>query len=180
MYNNTDPMYGATLFQNLSSTQLWFGVFEPNFLVTTIGCTDQYQICNPAKKSPDGDSAWCTSLTGFIPVKNEAAEIGLNSYQSATADIILDPITVVAGSINAAIQGRGAAALQAQNTVYDKFQQYPLPNNQWRIEVNSWFAVSLASFQESLVRSTPLPVLVNPFKTLDFNTHGAPLTSTSR
>ena len=145
-----DPMFGATLFQNLSTPGYEFTWYNSDFLVTSIGCTDQYQICNPVKPGPDGEPIWCTSLTGIGPVTNETDEIGLNGYQSATASAILVAMEG-ASSISNAVDGRGLAALKAQSTVLNKIQQAALPNNQWQIEVDGWFVISLAGLQQALV-----------------------------
>jgi len=83
-------------------------------------------------------------------VGNETDKIGLNGYQLATAYTVIEAMNG-ASSIYDAIEGRGSAALKAQNTVFDKEQQAALPNNQWQIEADGWFAVSLAGLQQALV-----------------------------
>ena len=45
------------------------------------------------------------------------------------------------------VSGRGSSALKAQNTVFTLTQVGQLPDNQWQIELDGWFATSLASLQ---------------------------------
>jgi hypothetical protein len=48
------------------------------------------------------------------------------------------------------VSGRGSGALKAQNTVFTLTQIAQLPDNQWQIELDSWFGISLASLQQYL------------------------------
>jgi hypothetical protein len=170
-YPNTDPMFGATSFQNLSTPDNPLILYNPDILLTSIGCTDQYQICNPVEPGPNGEPIWCTSLSGIGPVNNETDKIGLNGYQLATAYTVITAMDE-ASSIYDAIEGRGSAALKAQNTVFDKIQQAALPNNQWQIEVDGWFAVSLAGLQQALVERALGPTdVLNSGGTIDYPTN---------
>lgn len=48
------------------------------------------------------------------------------------------------------VSGRGSGALKAQSTVFTLTQVAQLPDNQWQIELDGWFAISLASLQQYL------------------------------
>lgn len=111
--------------------------------VTAMGCADQYQICNPANQN-------CTELSGFYVVWADINKnnINLNKIQQNTALHLLNSTS--GGDIYGIVYGRGAAALQAQKTIYFGIQ-IQLPNYQWQSEVSSWFAVSLARLQQTLV-----------------------------
>ena len=56
------------------------------------------------------------------------------------------------------VSGRGSGALKAQNTVFTRTQVAPIPNNQWQIELDGWFGVSLASLQQFLYEKAVGPV----------------------
>ena len=147
-YANSDPLFSATTEQNIPEGTY----YEADNFVTVMGCTDQYQICNPAKPGPDG----CTPL-GTIDALNDAAgNIGLNDYQLSTQDTI--NIAMRESNMFDSVFGRGASALKAQSTVFERFQEAQLPNNQWQIEASGWFAVSLASLQQALVEIATGPV----------------------
>ena len=48
------------------------------------------------------------------------------------------------------VSGRGSGALKAQNTAFTLTQVAKLPDNQWQIELDGWFGISLASLQQYL------------------------------
>lgn len=147
-YANSDPLFSATTQLDIPEGTY----YEADDFVTVMGCTDQYQICNPAKPGPDG----CTPL-GTIDALNDAAgNIGLNDYQLSTQDTI--NIAMRESNMFDSVFGRGASALKAQRTVFERFQEAQLPNNQWQIEASGWFAVSLASLQQALVEIATGPV----------------------
>ena len=74
--------------------------------------------------------------------------IGFNQDQIVTASQFL-PITPFL-SIYDSVSSPGANALRASETV-SKLTQIQLPNTQWMIEVNAWFAVSMAKLQQKVI-----------------------------
>lgn len=62
----------------------------------------------------------------------------------------LDDITEFLTTFSS-VNSRGAYALRASETVHD-LDQIALPNNQWMIEVNTWFAVSMAKLQQKVIK----------------------------
>lgn len=99
-----DPWIPAHFPVNTSSGVLYRGDYNANLL----GCTDQYQICNPNK----GNSA-CTKLSGQRPVLHELGlpgnTVDLNEHQTWAAVRILE--SAIRMSMYYAVQGRGAGAL---------------------------------------------------------------------
>jgi hypothetical protein len=61
-------------------------------------------------------------------------------------------------SIFYAVQGRGSAALKAQDTVFTRIQEAKILDNQWQIEINGWFATAMAAMQFALVKKASGPV----------------------
>jgi hypothetical protein len=98
IYPNGDPFFGAQDQYNFTYGDDDTMVYEylPNKLVTSIGCTDQFQICNPNKVGLDGDGMLCTPLgaVGALPTASE--HIGLDTIQVSS---IVESNTVVLGII---------------------------------------------------------------------------------
>lgn len=146
IYPNADPFFGAQEQYNFTYGANNTLVYEylPNIYVTSLGCVDQFQICNPVKFGSDGEPL-CTPLGAIDALPNESEKIGLNLMQYSTIDTII--ISLRASNMFYAVSGRGAQALKAQNTVFTLTQVGQLPDNQWHIELDGWFAVSLAQLQ---------------------------------
>ncbi|TKA30936.1 hypothetical protein B0A54_14544 [Friedmanniomyces endolithicus] len=81
-------------------------------------------------------------------VFNEMFKIGFSDLQIATAGRIAVPM--VFSNMYYSVNGRGAAALRASETCFGN-DQAALPNTQWQIEVDAWFATALARLQQSVV-----------------------------
>jgi hypothetical protein len=65
-YLNSDPMFSANIEFTIpvqsgdqSSTLTYY---EADLWVYVMGCTDQYQICNPTGPGLDGEPTRCTAL----------------------------------------------------------------------------------------------------------------------
>ena len=54
-------------------------------------------------------------------------------------------------TITGVVQGRSAASLRAQESVF-QLQSAALPDDQWTIELDSWFATGLATLQNLVVQ----------------------------
>lgn len=139
-----DPFFNATIPEN--STTLG-GIDHTYWMsanyVNVLGCAEQYQICNPVTNG-------CTELTNSAPViEKEMPKIGLNDVQIITATRMLRALY---GNIYNYVNVRGANALRASETLKGMVQTAVLPDNQWIIEVSTWFKISLAQIQEQTVR----------------------------
>ncbi|KAJ9608181.1 hypothetical protein H2200_007169 [Cladophialophora chaetospira] len=147
-YNHptSDPFFSANFYVELGSFQgVNLSYFSADEYVSAMACADQYQYCN------GDDNTQCTPLTGY-----QQAWTALNSSKLNLNDVqytIASRIALTSRSLSTfhSISGRGAAALRAQDTIYDRVQQVPLPDNQWQIELSNWFAISLAKLQHSIV-----------------------------
>ena len=155
-YPNSDPIFSANYAVDLNYTS--FGkerfAYLADKVLTAIGCIDQYQICNPSIPGPNGEPMRCTPLVGWYSIPSETDKIGLNLYQLATAETV--SFAFGESSMFNSVSGRGPSALQAESTMITTYSAYQqegqLPNNQWQIEVSSWFNVSLAALQRYVVQ----------------------------
>ncbi|KAJ6118174.1 hypothetical protein N7471_014051 [Penicillium samsonianum] len=121
-------------------------------------CVDQHQFCNPSLWN-DSNVDSCTTLTGANSLVGALDTIGYNPRQLATANRIQH--ILLTDSVYFSIGGRASSALQANSQVY-KLLQAPLPDNQWVIEVKSWFTVSLAILQHAIVEFASGPTNLPP------------------
>ncbi|KAL9065715.1 MAG: hypothetical protein Q9161_008050 [Pseudevernia consocians] len=140
----TDPFYAATTplpLEEVDGTNLTY--YTSDQLVNALACTDQHQYCNPTNNQ-------CSPLTSFTLASNTLLEnrLGLNQAQMVTA-LRLDLITEFLTTYYS-VNSRGANALRASETV-NGLDQIFLPNNQWMIEVSTWFAVSMAKLQQRVI-----------------------------
>lgn len=160
IYPNGDPVFGAQDEYNFTygANNTMVDEFLPNNLVTTLGCIDQFQICNPNKIGLAGKGMLCTPLGPIGALPNTTEQIGLSVIQYATAETII--ISLRASNMFYSVSGRGAGALKAQNTVFTLTQVAKLPDNQWQIELDGWFAISLASLQQYLYEKASGPTNV--------------------
>jgi len=163
---NSDPIFSAHYLYNASVDV--FGkervVYLADKALTALGCIDQYQICNPNMPGLNGEPMLCGPLVGMYSLTGdlfflEEEEVGLNPYQVATLETLV--WAFFESSMWNSVSGRGPTALQAQNTIvttnFDYQQEARLPDNQWQIELSSWFNVSLASLQQYLVQKASGP-----------------------
>lgn len=109
--------------------------------VNVMACVDQHQFCNP-------NNDQCTDLTSSNTAAELAKTIGMNSVQQFI--ITRFELQLVHSSLYSSLAGRGSSALRAQEFVHD-FQSDPLPDDQWMIEVDSWFNTGLARLQKFMV-----------------------------
>lgn len=114
-------------------------LYSPDSPMSFIACSHQHQIC----KDPNS----CTVLHGSSYILDEVQNLGLSEVQLNTTERIFQPAQST--GFYYAVSGRSAAALVAQQTVNDQFQD-PLPNNQWMLEVSSWFNTGLAMLQKGV------------------------------
>lgn len=136
-----DAIFGAHLLDSevIDENEVFNSYFLDR-IVGTIACTEQYQICNPNNDK-------CTTLSGHFDLMDSTLDLTLNNMQVMIAERITKALAY--SDLYKVINGRGAAVLQAQNSV-NGFIQAPLPPNQWQIESASWFASSLARFQSEI------------------------------
>lgn len=119
--------------------QSWF---MSDSLVHVLACADQSQLCNPSTNE-------CSPLVGESTIMEQLPALGLNEYQNQTAMTILTVGTKIFSS-KAIVGSLKSNALLASQLLADNMA-LPLPDNQWMLEVSSWFATGLAGLQQSVV-----------------------------
>lgn len=100
-----------------------------------IGCTDQFQLCNP-------NTGECSALTGAQKLSTEA--LNLNEKQHATAERIQK--ARVFSTIYDAVYHHTAVPLLVDD-IRSMFGSIPFPSDQWTKEVEMWFQTTLANIQ---------------------------------
>jgi len=116
---------------------------------TVMGCTDQHEICL------DSDGKSCSQALGSVQLIDwiDHPSLTMTSAQTAIAAQLSSILAL--STLQQSVLGRGYNALRAASTsIYQlgTWEQYgSLPEDQWTIEVNSWFAVQMANLQRSMV-----------------------------
>jgi len=119
--------------------------------ITTIGCTQQFEVCNADADAPMMSTS-CSSplslsqLSNFMANSNTTALF--NHRQRATVDRILDAAN--GASFYYVIDGLSqstVAPLQARHQIYNT-RSLALPPDQWRVETTYWFSILLSYLQQ--------------------------------
>ncbi|KAI1627942.1 hypothetical protein EDD37DRAFT_286894 [Exophiala viscosa] len=138
-----DPWLSSNQLFNDSSSAIDLVLWGPDQYVDVMACIDQYQLCNPNSSPYD-----CTILGSGKDLRNGFLELGLNAYQLVTARRLA--LALILTSTYHTVNGLGSTALLARDRVLD-FISTGLPANQWQIEMEGWFATSLAKLQAYVV-----------------------------
>lgn len=167
-----DPFFSAHIYNNASAGNIHLDWYESDYYTTAIGCVDQAQICDPSAGA-------CTPLADYNTVETSvfSGELALSATQLAVVKRLIGDLLIQTAYY--AVNGRGGDALRANELVYS-LNSAALPNDQWQIEVDGWFGVSLARLQQSVVQyasgPTNLPfggVVVAPLPGADTAVCGA-------
>lgn len=114
--------------------------------VRVLGCTSQYQFCNP-NSGPGKD---CTPLDGGSHGLPAAQRLWPSERQKAafnwTATAILSTVMTL-----------GTSALTSRNSLFDGLQG-PLPSNQWEKDAQHWFQSILADLQRAVTEVATGPL----------------------
>ncbi len=121
--------------------------------VRVLGCSSQYQYCNPSLSSNES----CTSLNGILPVQTLAKDLWQNEKQKALFDWSSSAILWEAIGIPEVINTLGVSALTARHKLASG-RQGPLPDNQWQLEVEHWLTTTLAALQRAMVEVAAGPI----------------------
>ena len=109
--------------------------------VNVMACADQHQFCNP-------NNDRCTDLTSYSTAIDLAITIGFNAVQLSIVDLLA--FQLYESSLDDTLARRGGSALRAQEMLHDIISD-PLPDDQWMIEVDSWFNTGLVRLQKFVV-----------------------------
>ena len=100
-----------------------------------MACLDQRQFRNPTTND--------TTTLGNLESK-ECQSLGLNQQQNATIERMILALELSDTFNN--VNGQNGAALQATSKLYQLLSP-GLPDNQWQLELQGWFEISLAKLQ---------------------------------
>lgn len=176
-----DPWYRATVVAGdlvLSNPdEVISPVYQPEEAASPMGCTEQFQFCNPSlSKSRCGPLAsWNDAAVQSAPLfgmtsadfanTNKPNGTMISRYQWLAS--MMFNITV---STDRVVSTLGPDSLGSVKYLNSGFMG-PLTDNQWQLDVEYWWAISLASLQTALVdtaRGSTDPVL-KPYKVLPYN-----------
>lgn len=165
LYNfpNFDAMFGANITlvdsNNFSATAFLEKVYQPDRIITAMGCIDQFQICNPALTDPvSTNNMLCTPLTSLRQSYRKISNIQLSETQFQTWSPIFRGMQYA--GMDKVADGIGSSALKAQETVSGVFQTTKLPDDQWVIELAAWNAIALARIQATVLEYATGPINV--------------------
>lgn len=137
--------------------------WHPDVSASPMGCLEQFQWCNSAYPRDRGCGPLASlydSIYGaarFFNVTDEELDPRRPLSSDATsARFIMSVLAVFSypTALSATIESLGTRSLASQST-YSSGTQFPLPENQWQLDVLQWWHITLAAIQASW--------LVNPF-----------------
>ena len=126
--------------------------------VGVLGCTQQFQFCNPNLRGDTG----CTPLSGYYSIFDNP-NITDSLWETAAQNSSFEHFTWAIGvfgfastNIDEVVASLGISALLARNSLGVGLQG-PLPNNQWELEVEHWIQASMALVQRTLLEQATGP-----------------------
>ncbi|KAH6679397.1 hypothetical protein B0J14DRAFT_686453 [Halenospora varia] len=153
-FPNSDALFGANTVlpdnNNYSATEIPVKVYQPDRIITGLGCVDQFQICNPVIPGPDSTNGMlCTPLDAIIPLYRKMSTLQFSAHQFETWKPIWRGMQYA--GMDKVADGMDSSALKAQETVSNRFQTAKLPNDQWVVELAAWNAITLARVQATVL-----------------------------
>jgi hypothetical protein len=119
--------------------------YAPTNELAVLGCTEQYQICQPLTKK-------CTNLSGLYAVQNavKRGDLGLSARQKATFSVVWEAAWGMV--MQWTIRLLNDQVLLAQDWVFTAIASgsSSLPANQWQHESFNLHNLSLAMFQHRI------------------------------
>ena len=118
------------------------------YATSTLGCSEKTELCTMGSPS----QSKCVALGGigypyegtYVNWHNMTKILGLNQRQSAIANRLQDAI--YQSAFSDIIADMGAQNLLASQSVASTFSD-PLPDTQWTLEIEQWFAAMLSAIQ---------------------------------
>ena len=142
-----DPWFSAHQKQQTGAhAALVRTVYTRDRPVSTLGCTEQHQLCPNVTK--------CTPLLGFWQVQQYMAEAyELTPNQNATLQRLTDSIQESIVGTVVAFLALGSQPLLAidQTGTKQSTISLPLPDNQWQLELSYWHSIAMAHLQRIFV-----------------------------
>lgn len=158
-YRATTP-WGSTYTTQSSGRQ---PTWRLDVSASPMGCLEQFQWCNSAYPRDRGCGPLASQLDSlygaarFFNVTNETLDANRPLSYDATSARFIMPVLAMFNyptTVSGAIEALGTRSLASQSNYFGG-TQYPLPENQWQLDVLQWWHITLATIQASW--------LVSPF-----------------
>jgi hypothetical protein len=141
-----DPWFSAHQHETHdTSFEILQNLYTPDKPISTLGCTEQHQICTASK---------CSGLLGFDQVQQDIRNrMRLSPNQNITLDRIVRSMTFASMfSVVQNIAKTSSPVLAINSTATGSFTaSLPLPVNQWHLELERWHSVAMATLQRTVV-----------------------------
>lgn len=140
-----DPIFAAHTTLDLSMVVAGADYFSTDNYVSTLGCVEQYQICNP-------ESNKCTPSMGInqvLPYLGAVKNLDLDEIQEAVVIRLMR--SAQTGSLPTILLAQAENSLQAKDLLYAGLMSSGLPSNQWQLELQNWVNRGLADLQRKVV-----------------------------
>lgn len=157
----------------------YFMAYQPDEAASPMGCTSQYQICNPSLSSNK-----CGPLASMLDATAQAAPLfGMTAADFENIDKpngtmisryqwLVMIVGEAAVSTQRIVNSLGPNSLVSPNYLSNGLMG-SLPEDQWQLDVKYWWAIFLASLQAAFVetaRGSTDPVL-DPYKYPPYNSN---------
>ena len=153
-----DPLFGAHVRLDVGALIAGTGdYFSADNYVSTMGCAEQYKVCNPNNNNKCSDAVGVQQLIMWLAYNNDKVE--LNNIQQAIALRIISG-SLTSGTIGQIIFTMAENALQAKDVLVGGTMSQGLPSNQWQREMHSWVNKGLADLQRKTVEFATGPLNV--------------------
>lgn len=150
-----DPWFRATSLYTTVPSRLW----KADDTISAIGCTEQYSFCNTHSN--------CTKLNGLFKTRDVATQLGYNKMQKAVFDLLWN--AMFATRLLYATFVLEDNMLLARDQVFGSYRvSTSLPDNQWQLEVQNAYNISLAVLQDfPTLHASPPQIQITPNSTYD-------------
>lgn len=145
----TDPVFSATTGLVADSAENLYMADQP---ASPLACTWQQQFCFSTGSGNSASSRDCTPMAGELDVYAAAVALLQNRTQEERERFgwLLDAFALDGMSIYQIVKSMGSLALLAKESLTGGYQG-SLPDNQWQLEVQHWFQINLAAWQDMFV-----------------------------
>lgn len=138
-------------------------IYSPEFPISVMGCTHQYQFCDPST----GSSPTCTDLDGWYPVWKQVATLFTREKQKSTLKRLAQVLGTVNNFAGIAITITGSVL---QINKYGYYQLAAMKDDYWTRELGHMFgtlmkAIQIRNYRYTSGYSSPLnikPVITPP------------------
>lgn len=164
LQRTTDDWYRATIPARQLSLNGWNGTIQSYYQdepASPMACLERQQLCITVK----GQGRVCTPLVTAMDIPQNTEAILQDREQLNRVIWFYNVLTSPSVHLAEVISNLHTGGLLARNSMSSNAQGF-LPDNQWQLEVQHWFATIMAGIQQSFVRTAigPTPDLV-PFAT---------------